>query len=220
MSEHQQKHKWSKGHEEHGTPKQKMDDRAGHREHTGEPAEDIRLIVRIAGIDLNGQIPIERALTKIKGIGIRAAKNIAIAFEKAHGIPATQTTGKLSEEDSKKLEEVVLNPAKFKVPAWSFNRKKDFVTGTDAHLVMSDLDFSLRNDLQRLKEIKSYRGFRHTWGLPVRGQRTKSTHRGKGGVVGVTKKDVAAAAGAAKAAAAPAAAGKAPAAGKPAEKKK
>jgi hypothetical protein len=29
------------------------------------------------------------------------------------------------------------------------------------------------------------------WGLPVRGQKTKSTHRGKGGVVGVTKKDVA-----------------------------
>jgi len=32
------------------------------------------------------------------------------------------------------------------------------------------------------------------WGLPVRGQRTKSTHRGKGGTVGVSKKDTKAAA--------------------------
>jgi len=54
---------------------------------------------------------------------------------------------------------------------------------------MNDLDFSVRTDIQRLADIKSYRGLRLSWGLTVRGQRTKSTHRGKGTVVGVMKKD-------------------------------
>jgi len=42
------------------------------------PKEDIRLIVRIANVDLDGKTQITKALTKIKGIGIRTAKNIAI----------------------------------------------------------------------------------------------------------------------------------------------
>ena len=53
---------------------------------------------------------------------------------------------------------------------------------------MNDLAFCLRNDLSRLAEIKSYKGLRHMWGLTVRGQKTKSRHRRKGGVVGVAKK--------------------------------
>ena len=55
---------------------------------------------------------------------------------------------------------------------------------------MGDLEFTTRKDIQRLSEIKSYRGLRHGWGLTVRGQRTRSTHRGKGPVVGVMKKEV------------------------------
>ncbi|HLC92558.1 MAG TPA: 30S ribosomal protein S13 [archaeon] len=149
----------------------------------------MRLIVRITGIDLDGRKPIERSLTKIKGIGVRMAKNIAVAFEKSSGISASLKTGKLSEEQSKKLEEVVLTPAKFGVPLWSLNRRNDFYTGENSHLVMSDLDLRLRSDLQRMTETKSYKGLRHAWGLPVRGQRTKSTHRGKGGIVGVVKKE-------------------------------
>ena len=62
-----------------------------------------------------------------------------------------------------------------------------------------------------MSETKSYKGLRHTWGLTVRGQRTKSTHRGKGGVVGVLKKDAIAPAASAAKAGAPAAK---PAAGK------
>ena len=154
-----------------------------------ETKDDMRLIVRISGIDLDGNKPIDRALTKIKGIGVRMGKNIAVAFEKSAGISMTRKTGSLSEEESKKLEEVVQNPVKFGVPEWSLNRRKDFYTGASRHMVMSDLDLTLRGDLQRMTETKSYKGLRHAWGLPVRGQRTKSTHRGKGGIVGVVKKE-------------------------------
>ncbi|HLC79012.1 MAG TPA: 30S ribosomal protein S13 [archaeon] len=161
--------------------------------------KDLRLIVRIAGIDVDGRKPISRALTKIKGIGVRMAKNIAVAFELSSNIPSSQKIGKISEEDSKKLEEVVYNPEKFGVPVWSLNRRKDFYTGLNSHLVMSDLDLTLRSDVQRMTETKSYKGLRHAWGLPVRGQSTRSTHHKKGGVVGVVRKDATAQAAPAKA---------------------
>lgn len=154
-----------------------------------EQKQEIKYIVRIAGKDLNGSLPILRALEGIKGIGPRMAKNIAIAFEEQEGINHDAVIGKLSEPQEKKLEEIVLAPQKFGVPQWALNRKNDYDSGQDIHLVMNDLAFALRQDLQRLNEIKSYRGLRHIWGLPVRGQRTRSTHRGKGGVVGVMKKE-------------------------------
>lgn len=162
-----------------------------------EQTKEFRYIVRIVNKDLSGQYSIERALTGIKGIGYRMARIIAAAFEKQTGILPQTRLGDIPEDKDKELEEIILHPDKHNIPAWSLNRRKDFETGTDSHLVMSELDFSLRKDLQRLNEIKSYRGLRHSWGLPVRGQKTKSTHRGKGGVVGVLKKDVAKAAAAA-----------------------
>ena len=154
-----------------------------------EQEEPFRYIVRIAGKDLNGSLPISMALTGIKGVGHRMAKNISIAFEKQSGISHDSLIGKIPEEQEKRLEEIVLLPSKFGVPAWALNRKKDYESGNDLHLVSNDLALALRQDLSRLNEIKSYRGLRHSWGLPVRGQRTKSTHRRKGGVVGVMKKE-------------------------------
>ncbi len=159
-----------------------------------EKKSEERLIVRIAGVDLDGKKSIQRALTKIKGIGIRMGKNIAIAFEEATGIRYDAKLGAIDEEKAKKLEEIVLEPQKFGIPEWNLNRRSDFYTGESTHKVMAELDLALREDLSRLKEIKSYRGLRHQWGLPVRGQRTKSTHRGKGTVVGVMKKEIAKAA--------------------------
>lgn len=167
-----------------------------------EQKENTRYIVRIAGKDLNGKFAIPRALTGIKGIGQRMAMNIAIAFEKQSGVNSELPIGKLPEELDKKLEEIVLAPQKFGIPAWAFNRKNDPESGENIHFVQNELDFSLRQDLQRMSEIKSYKGLRHSIGLPVRGQKTKSTHRGKGPVVGVTKKDVVKAQAPAKAGAA------------------
>ncbi|MDD5148292.1 MAG: 30S ribosomal protein S13 [Candidatus ainarchaeum sp.] len=160
--------------------------------------KEARYIVRIAGKDLNGSLPICMALTGIKGISHRMARNIAIAFEKETKIPFESKIGVLPENLDRALEEIVFNPEKHGIPAWSLNRRKDFETGGNSHKVMNELDFALRRDVQRMNETKSYRGLRLSWGLTVRGQRTKSTHRGKGPVVGVQKKD-------AKAAAAPAA---------------
>ena len=57
--------------------------------------------------------------------------------------------------------------------------------------IFSDQALELQKefDIKRLKKIKSYRGIRHTLGLPSRGQRTKGNfrpHKMKG--VGIKKK--------------------------------
>ena len=67
------------------------------------------------------------------------------------------------------------------------NRKKDLRTGEDLHVLGSKLDLQIKQDIDRMKKMKSYKGVRHQYGLKVRGQRTKSTGR-KGLVVGVVRR--------------------------------
>ena len=67
------------------------------------------------------------------------------------------------------------------------NRQKDLETGESKHLVSTDLDMRKDFDIRRLKKIRSYKGVRHTAGLPVRGQRTRSHFRTKGQVKRVKK---------------------------------
>ncbi len=150
---------------------------------------ELRLIVRIANKDVNGKSTIPKALMELRGISHRMGKMIAKEFEKKTGIKWNSKIGELPEDMDKKLEEIVLNPEKFNIPKWTLNQQKEYDTGKDKHLIMADLQFDLRNTLQRLSKIKSYRGLRLGWGLTVRGQKTKSTHRGKGPAVGVQKKD-------------------------------
>lgn len=151
--------------------------------------KEFRHIVRITGKDINGNKPIYHALTQITGIGSRFGRVIAKKFEEKTGTKFDSKIGEINEQEEKIIEDIILNPLKYGIPAWMLNRRKDIETGEDLHLTMGELYFKQREDLKRLNRIKSYRGLRHSWGLPVRGQRTKSTHRGKGPVVGVTKKD-------------------------------
>ena len=162
--------------------------------------KELRLIVRIMNKDLDGNLPIYRALMKIKGLGHRMSRIIAYEFEKNCKIPYDQALGSIPEEMDEKLEEIVSNPEKFNIPSWLYNRRKDYETGKNMHQVMVDLDFSIRKDIERMKKIKAYKGVRHMYGLPVRGQRTRSSFRKRGATVGVVKKEAkAAAAGPAKA---------------------
>ncbi len=151
--------------------------------------EELRLIVRIAGKDLDGKLPIPRALMALKGVSHRFAKVVAQKFEEKTSVKYDSKLGKITEEQDKVLEEILQKPMENGIPEWMLNRRKDFRTGKSFQLLMGDLDFALREDLKRLNEIKSYRGLRHSWGLTVRGQRVRSTHRGKGPVVGVIKKE-------------------------------
>jgi len=71
-------------------------------------------------------------------------------------------------------------------PNWAINRQADYETGEDQHIVSTDLDIVLKDDINRLKMIRCYRGVRHESGHKVRGQRTRSNGR-KGLTLGVSK---------------------------------
>jgi small subunit ribosomal protein S13 len=146
-----------------------------------------RYFVRITGRDLNGNQPIYRALTGIKGIGIRFARVLAYQFQKEHGVAYNAPLGSIAEDMDGKLEDIVMHPAQHHVPEWMLNRKRA-LEGKSTHLVMSELDFSIRNDLQTMKKLRSYKGVRHSLGLTVRGQRTRTSGRHRGAAVGVEKK--------------------------------
>jgi len=133
--------------------------------------KEFKYLVRIASTDLDGNKALLYALTKIKGISLMYANAVCIFS----GVDSTKKTGYLSDEEIKKLNTFVTNPQG--VPSWLLNRNKDYDTGVNKHLLMSDLIFTQDNDIKRLKMIKSNRGLRHQWNLPLRGQRTKSNFR-------------------------------------------
>jgi small subunit ribosomal protein S13 len=143
---------------------------------------DFKYIVRVANTDLDGKYQIIPALAMVKGLGIRTA---AVAAEKA-GVNAYQRIGDLSDADVLKLQEAVEN-LEGNLPTWMLNRRKDIETGEDGHLIGTDVEIKLRDDLNRLKKIRTYRGLRHEGGQKVRGQRSKSNGR-TGLTLGVQKK--------------------------------
>lgn len=155
--------------------------------------QQIKHLVRIVNTDLNGQKPLHMALLGIKGVGVPFS-NMVCSFS---GIDKLTKVGLLNEEQIKKLDTIIRNPAQFGAPAWMLNRRRDFDTNETKHILGSDLDFVKENDIRRLKKIKSYRGIRHGLGLPTRGQRTRSNFRKNKGKVhlGVQRKKVEAPAG-------------------------
>lgn len=140
---------------------------------------DFRHIVRIVNTDLKGDKKIMMALQKIKGIGYTFSNFICFSAK----IDPNKITGKLSNDDVLKLEDVIRNPAKYDCPSWMMNRRKDYETGQDMHLITIDWDLTVDNDIKRMKKVRSYRGVRHMIDQPVRGQRTKSNFRKNKGKV-------------------------------------
>jgi len=147
--------------------------------------KDFRHLVRVVNSDLDGNKPIMHALLKIKGVGFMYAGMMCHAT----GINPTKKAGYLSDGEIEKLNDAMKTPGKYGVPSWIMNRRRDFETGNDNHLLLGDLDLVQGTDIKRMKKIKSYKGMRHASGLPVRGQSTRSNfRRNKGNVMGVKKK--------------------------------
>ncbi len=114
-------------------------------------------MARIAGVDIPTEKRVEIALTYIKGIGRRLAKQI---LQEAGILPDVRVKD-LSEKDISRIREVI--------------EKREY-------RVEGELSQEVALNIKRLKDIRSYRGIRHERGLPVRGQQTRTnarTRRGK-----------------------------------------
>lgn len=143
---------------------------------------DFKYIVRVANTDLDGKYQVIPAIALVKGLGIRTA---AVVAQRA-GVNAYQKIGNLSDADVAKLQEAVDGLAEA-LPTWMLNRRKDVDTGDDVQLIGTDVEIKLRDDLNRLKKIRSVRGVRHETGQKVRGQRSRSNGR-TGLTLGVQRK--------------------------------
>ena len=146
-------------------------------------SREFRHILRITGTDIDGTLKVLYGITKIMGVNL----NLANAILKKTGINPDKRAGFLTKAEVEKIEQIIKDPAKFGLPSWLLNRRKDLETGKDLHLIRADLDLRTKTDIKQMKEIKSWRGYRHAHGLKVRGQRTRTTGR-KGKAVGVRVK--------------------------------
>lgn len=106
---------------------------------------------RIAGVNIPENKRIEIALTYVYGIGHSLSKKI---LSQAKINPDTRTN-KLTEKEINLLRELI---------------EKDYKTE-------GELRQEKMLGIKRLKDIGCYRGIRHSKGLPVRGQQTKTNTR-------------------------------------------
>ena len=109
------------------------------------------MAVRIAWVVIPNEKRIEVALTYIFGIGNTASKKILEISKVSPDIRVKD----LSEKEANILRDIV----------------------EKQHRVEGDLKREISGNIKRLKEIGSYRGSRHSKGLPTRGQRTKTNTR-------------------------------------------
>ena len=110
---------------------------------------------RVAGIDIPDQKKIYFALQYIHGIGPKFAKDILTEA----GVSPDQRAHEVDEQKLAQMNTII-----------------------DANFVVEGaLRRQVQQNIQRLKDIRSYRGERHRRGLPVRGQRTQSNARTRKG---------------------------------------
>ncbi len=110
---------------------------------------------RIAGVDIPEKKKIYFALQYVHGIGQKAAMDILTEAK----INPDLRAGEVDETALAKINEII--------------------DGT--YVVEGALRRAVQQNIQRLKDVRSYRGERHRRGLPTRGQRTRSNARTRKG---------------------------------------
>ncbi|MFA5925496.1 MAG: 30S ribosomal protein S13 [Parcubacteria group bacterium] len=108
-------------------------------------------MARIAGVTIPDDKRIVIALTYIYGIGLSRSNQILSALKLDQNIR------------TKDLSESIVNNLKDYI-------EKNFT-------IEGELKHQKQMNIKRLKDIGCYRGIRHSKGLPVRGQRTKTNTR-------------------------------------------
>jgi small subunit ribosomal protein S13 len=112
-------------------------------------------VPRIAGIDVPDKKKIYFALQYIHGIGPKFAADILTESK----VNPDKHANELNEQELAAINAII----------------------DGGYIVEGALRRQVSQNIQRLKEIRAYRGERHRRGLPVRGQRTRSNARTRKG---------------------------------------
>jgi len=125
-------------------------------------------MARISGVTIPNDKQIWVALTYVYGIGPKTADDILASAK----VERTVRAKDLTDAEISRIQEYI----------------------NENLTVEGELQRITAANIKRLKEIKAYRGLRHSANLPARGQRTKTnarTRRGRKVTVGGTAKKVA-----------------------------
>jgi len=107
--------------------------------------------MRILGITLPENKRMEYALTALYGLGLTSSRKILTEAKVSFDVRPT----KLSTEEENAIRSII---------------ERDYE-------IEGDLKRAIAGNIKRLKDIRAYRGSRHTKHLPTRGQRTKTNSR-------------------------------------------
>jgi len=110
---------------------------------------------RVCGVEIPPNKPAWVALTYIHGVG----RTRALEVVNACGVDGQKRAKDLTEDELSKISSYI---------------ERNFV-------IEGALRRKVAQDIQRLKDIRCYRGMRHILGLPVRGQRTRTNARTRKG---------------------------------------
>ena len=110
---------------------------------------------RIAGVDIPDRKKIRYSLRYVHGIGPKFADDILAET----GIDPDKKANELTDEEVSRIAGLI----------------------DSNYVVEGALRRAIQQNIQRLREIRSYRGDRHRRGLPVRGQRTRCNARTRKG---------------------------------------
>lgn len=122
-------------------------------------------MARISGVTIPSEKQVWVALTYVHGIGQKFSYDILSAAK----VEPTVRVKNLTDAEIGRIQDVI----------------------NENYQVEGELQRTVTANIKRLKEIKAYRGLRHSQNLPSRGQRTKTnarTRRGKKTTVGGTQK--------------------------------
>ena len=106
--------------------------------------------MRIAGANIPDNKNLEIALSYLYGVGVSSAQKI---LDKIN-IPRNKKVKDLTPAEATRLRETI-----------------------EGHTIEGELRRQVMMNIKRLRDIKCYRGSRHSKGLPARGQRTKTNSR-------------------------------------------
>lgn len=112
-------------------------------------------MARVAGVNIPDEKRVEISLTYIYGIGLTRSQKI---------LNSTQINPDTRVKDLTETE---------------LNRIREFIEKN--FKIEGDLKREVVQNINRLKEVGTYRGTRHKLNLPARGQRTKTNSRTKRG---------------------------------------
>ena len=110
---------------------------------------------RIAGVDIPDNKKIRYSLRYVYGIGPKSADQILGEA----GIDGGKRAKELTDQEVGQIASII----------------------DGAYIIEGALRRQVQQHIQRLKDIRSYRGERHRRGLPVRGQRTRCNARTRKG---------------------------------------